>query len=187
MPDGCCGPGLSRRWPTTHACTRALRAETESIRRGRDGGEGGGHERAAHADERTRGRAGAGQRTGVPAHRRAAIALRPLLLCAVYASSYVCPSAAQQCPDGTPAPCGPADRRPGAPPRRRCCPSPTSRGILRTRTSPGAGSEISNSLNGVPRLDVRSPALKAPIRRCGTRPAGRRPTPRRAFLKRIRN
>ena len=110
-----------------------------------------------HADGRTSGRADA--RIGVPAHRRTAFALRALLLCVCCVSASVRPAAGQQCPDGTPAPCV----RPAAgPPPNSVAVLPFAnlmRDTADAYLSPGLASEISNSLSGVPRLDVRSPAL----------------------------
>ena len=110
--------------------------------------------------ERTDGRAN--ERTSPPAHRRAVIALRTLLLSAWFAGPFVRPSAAQQCPDGTPAPCGP---RPGAPPRAAAPPANSvavlylanlSRDTADAFLADGLTEEIIIRLGQVPRLDVKS-------------------------------
>jgi len=101
-------------------------------------------------------------RTGVPAHRRTAIALRALAVAVPLCACAPVPLAAQQCPDGTPAPCGP---RPSAP-ARAAAPAPNSVAVLYLTNlsrdtadaflADGLTEEIIIRLGQVPRLDVKS-------------------------------
>ena len=92
--------------------------------------------------------------TGARAHSRAGIVLRVLGVAALGVSAPVRLATAQQCPDGTPAPCGP--RPPHAPSVAILFMEPRSRSAADSLLAEGLTLEIINTLSGVARLDVKS-------------------------------
>jgi len=95
-------------------------------------------------------------RTGAPAHWRTVIALRALLLCACCVCAFVRLAAAQQCPDGTPAPCA----RSGAAAPARSVAVLTFENLTRDTSAQylaeGLPDQILARLGGVERLTVVS-------------------------------